>query len=113
MKQLAGGFRKVQLHPAKEMGRLQLDILRMQLVCFEIKQKHPKPGEQIEFSCPAEAQRGRGGHRELTLLWVNSLNMAARLSSSTSLSVLMATLRMWMGSSRALCRDKGTLPMVK
>lgn len=33
----------------------------MQLVCFEIKQNHPKPGEQTDFSCPAEAQRGRGG----------------------------------------------------
>lgn len=54
-----------------------------------------------------------GGCRYLTLLWVNSLNMAARLSSSTSLSVLMATLRMWMGSSRALCKDEGIFPMVK
>lgn len=54
-------------------------------------------------------QRGRGG-QGLTLLWVNSLNMAARPSSSTSPSVLMATLRMWMGSSLALCKDRGRFP---
>lgn len=41
-----------------------------------------------------------------TLDWVKSRNMAARPSSSMSLSVFMATFRIWMGSSWALWMPK-------
>lgn len=41
-----------------------------------------------------------------TFVWVNSLNMAARPSSSMSLSVFMATFRIWMGSSGTLWMTK-------
>lgn len=40
--------------------------------------------------------------RNPTLEWVNSLKLAARLSSSMSLSVLIATFKIWIGSSRML-----------
>lgn len=42
------------------------------------------------------------GGKKTTLDWVNSLKLAARLSSPMSLSVLIATFKIWIGSSRML-----------
>lgn len=44
-----------------------------------------------------------------TFDWVNSRKLAARPSSSVSLSVLMATFRMWMGSSSTLWKTAWAL----
>lgn len=102
---------QLQEGAAKAMGRFRWDQSVMSAWHADMKSnKTPQSWEEPGLSRPAEGQGGRGCTQSLTLLWVNSLNMAARPSSSTSLSVLMATLRMWMGSSRALCRDKGMFP---